>query len=203
MLTYLPHIVLSGSRVPIHDFPQPQSFSFYSLTMSYLTKQELRKSIRKVLRSISPEVRRYQSNNIFERLQQVLEYQRAKSVGLFLSMKTEVETRPIMEDCFSHGRTVVVPKIISDCEFEWVSLDSTSRLDSLPKDKWGIPIPEYNDANRLLLHPEFTPDVIIVPGVAFDAKCQRLGHGKGYYGRDWKVVRFRPLFRVFEAVVFE
>ena len=99
-------------------------------------------------------------------------------------MKTEVDTQYIMEDCFREGKNVLVPKIISDCEFELVSLSSQSEVEKLPKDKWGIPIPPFENNNRMIFHPEKTPEVILVPGVSFDAKCKRMGHGKGYYGRN-------------------
>lgn len=58
-------------------------------------------------------------------------------------------------------------------------------VEAFPKSKWGIPEP--------LLPAPFEPgrddgtyagrmDLVVVPGVAFDARCRRLGHGKGYYG---------------------
>ena len=56
---------------------------------------------------------------------------------MYLSMKTEVDTEFIMEECFRYGKSVLVPKIISDCEFELVSLSSQSEVEGLPKDKWG------------------------------------------------------------------
>lgn len=150
--------------------------------MSAVTKKDIRKMIGRVVRSLSAESKVEQSVQVFGNIRNLKEYSNAKSVGLYLSMNTEVNTRYIMEDCFQCGKSVIVPKILTDSEFEWVSIDSCSAVDSLPRDKWGIPIPDYNDKNRLLLHPELTPDLIIVPGVAFDSHCQRLGHGKGYYG---------------------
>ena len=152
--------------------------------MSVITKTELRKSINKILKTISQTSRMDQSTAILNVLQEVPEYKKAKSVGVFLPMKNEVETRPILDDCTMHHKTIVVPKIISDTEFEFVMLENSATIDSLPLDKWGIPIPIYDDAHRMLIHPEYTPEVIIVPGVAFDASCQRMGHGKGYYGRN-------------------
>ena len=153
--------------------------------MSAATKKDLRKLIGRVLRSLSAESKMEQSARILGNIRNLKEYRSAKSVGLYLSMNPEVDTRRIMEDCFDCGKSVIVPKILTDSEFEWVSIDSCSVVDALPRDKWGIPIPEYHDGNRLLLHPELTPDLIIVPGVAFDSHCQRLGHGKGYYGRGF------------------
>ena len=153
--------------------------------MSVGAKSELRRAMNKVLRSLSAVHRMETSSAISTMLQKIPEYTSAKSVAVFLSMKTEVDTVPIMQYCSSQNKKILVPKIISDCEFELVTLDSYESVEALPKDKWGIPIPVFDDDHRMIKHPESTPDVIIVPGVACDRQCQRMGHGKGYYGRNW------------------
>lgn len=60
---------------------------------------------------------------------------------------------------------------------------SAQEIDSFPRSKWGIPEPELDPEK-----PDGTYsgkiDVVIVPGVAFDEGCNRLGHGKGYYGES-------------------
>ncbi len=171
--------------------------------MSVSAKSELRRAMNKVLRSLSAVHRMETSNAISTMLQKIPEYTSAKSVAVFLSMKTEVDTVPIVQYCSSQDKKLLVPKIISDCEFELVTLDSYESVETLPKDKWGIPIPAFDDDHRMIKHPESTPDVIIVPGVAFDRQCQRMGHGKGYYGMNWwrGVIR-RSLLRVPQILVF-
>ena len=103
----------------------------------------------KVLRSLSAVHRMETSNAISTMLQKIPEYTSAKSVAVFLSMKTEVDTVPIMQYCSSQDKKLLVPKIISDCEFELVTLDSYESVETLPKDKWGIPIPAFDDASRI------------------------------------------------------
>lgn len=53
-------------------------------------------------------------------------------------------------------------------------------IQNFPKSNWGIPEPIAlhgisRDDYRVI-------DLVVVPGVAFDSQCRRLGHGKGYYG---------------------
>ena len=52
-----------------------------------------------------------------------------------------------------------------------------------PKSKWGIPEPpkEFSDKAVDATHLSLV-DCVILPGVAFDSQCARVGHGKGYYG---------------------
>eukprot|EP00968_Pinguiococcus_pyrenoidosus_P010407 scaffold825_cov249-Pinguiococcus_pyrenoidosus.AAC.2 len=55
---------------------------------------------------------------------------------------------------------------------------------SFPRNRWNIPEPVVEpDVDREQLLGRLAPllDVVVVPGVAFDRKCRRLGHGKGYY----------------------
>ena len=48
---------------------------------------------------------------------------------------------------------------------------------------WGIKEPSRSlSSTEALVEGNDEVDVIIVPGVAFDAQFNRLGHGKGYYG---------------------
>ena len=36
---------------------------------------------------------------------------------------------------------------------------------------------------------DFTPDIIIVPLIAFDSQLNRIGYGKGYYDRKLKKIK--------------
>ena len=61
-----------------------------------------------------------------------------------------------------------------------MSLDETR---ALPLDRWGIPTPPEQWATaRPNAAASGAVDLVLVPCVAFDSTCQRLGHGRGYYG---------------------
>lgn len=62
-------------------------------------------------------------------------------------------------------------------------LRSEEEVASFPLTKWKIAEP----SEELVLTredgvTEGDIDVVIVPGVAFDSSCNRLGHGRGHYG---------------------
>lgn len=62
-------------------------------------------------------------------------------------------------------------------------LQSEEEVSSFPLTKWKIPEPS---AELVLSREDGVVagdiDVVVVPGMAFDAGCNRLGHGRGYYG---------------------
>jgi 5-formyltetrahydrofolate cyclo-ligase len=98
-----------------------------------------------------------------------------KTVLLFLSMRYEIDTIPLLETAFSCHKNVFVPKIIDDrlCFFQ-----ITSSKGPWETGKFHIREP-YVDSNEL--KNEHFPALIITPGLAFDRAGNRLGRGKGYY----------------------
>lgn len=51
--------------------------------------------------------------------------------------------------------------------------------------RWGIPEPTEAYAARTTAEDARSVDLVLVPGLAFDARLRRLGRGKGYYG-PWR-----------------
>ena len=79
---------------------------------------------------------------------------------------------------------------------DMVSLHSLEDYETLESDSWGIPTPSKAsigarercladlDEDSGLKHVakgSGNIDMIIMPAIAFDRTCGRLGHGKGYY----------------------
>lgn len=164
----------------------------------FATKQALRKEIRGKLKSLTRDEIQMQSMAVWDRLQKLPAYQQAHSVGLFLSMpRGEIDTDPALAHALSTGKTIYVPRVgqnfeSADMELHKVILDnnadSNADADAVsifhhkwPRNKWGIPEPPH-DMPRVLAQPGDI-DVLVVPGLAFDRKGNRLGQGKGYYDR--------------------
>ena len=97
------------------------------------------------------------------------------SVFCYVSMRSEVDTTEIIKSIFP-SISVFVPhttnKIMSA-----VKLDSVDRI--FNTDKWGN---VYRDDENFV-ESEKTCPITIVPLVAFDGKCNRLGYGAGCYDR--------------------
>jgi 5-formyltetrahydrofolate cyclo-ligase len=111
------------------------------------------------------------------------QYKRCSALSIFLSMPREVQTSQIIASAIADGKRVFIPKVLGPKprDMVMVEINSLEEIDSFPKSAWGIPEPvlgsEFVDGTHLGVI-----DCVFVPGVAFDRRCGRLGHGRGYYG---------------------
>jgi 5-formyltetrahydrofolate cyclo-ligase len=143
------------------------------------TKASLRKDILAQLKS-QKEVERLQNSRVIkDKLFSSDEYRHARTILFYASFAGEVDTSEMMRQAQRQSKTIVLP-VISESQKKITPsqvLDLNCELEIGP---YGV------------LHPKkscFRPvdlddiDLVIVPGVAFDKKGNRLGRGKGYYDR--------------------
>ena len=104
-------------------------------------------------------------------------FKKAKTVFVFLSFGSEVDTSLILKTCFKQGKKVCVPVCKKDCMMDAVAIQNTS--DMTYDNKYGIAEPK--DASNVVDKQDI--DLIIVPGSVFDYDLNRMGYGKGYYDR--------------------
>ncbi|GAX23652.1 5-formyltetrahydrofolate cyclo-ligase [Fistulifera solaris] len=154
-------------------------------------KKQLRKQVRSMISELSKNDIESQSLEVWERLFDLPVYKQAQSVGLFLSMPSgEIDTDLAIRNAVEAGKHIYVPQVgknFEHADMELLKVDqSASKAGELfhqawPRNKWGIPEPP--PGMPIVLAKEGDIDVLIVPGLAFDRKCDRLGQGKGYYDR--------------------
>lgn len=144
-------------------------------------KKEIRKQIAALKRSVPAEMRLEFSKTILEKLEQLPEFFNAKTVLLYYALPDEVQTefflqkwsRTGMERGECSGKRIVLPVV----DGENLILKEY-KPDKIEKGYQSILEP----ANTEIIDPSLI-DLAIVPGVAFDASCNRLGRGKGFYDR--------------------
>jgi 5-formyltetrahydrofolate cyclo-ligase len=99
---------------------------------------------------------------------------------LFLSLKDEIDTSPLLEAAFAEKKRVFVPRV----EKDGLVFYETGPSGPWVKGPFGVREPLLTgEAAERSLSPEDFPALIIVPGLAFDLSGKRLGRGKGYYDR--------------------
>lgn len=145
-------------------------------------KKQLRTLLRDRRRSLSPAEVTHKSRLIYERLREFAPFQRARTVVLYSADDNEVQTEAIWREASGQGKVVYYPRITTDRQsLEFVRRYPTDRLVS---GLFGILIPPGNE----LLVSLHESDMVITPGVGFDAQGHRLGRGKGYYDRAFRGV---------------
>jgi len=142
------------------------------------------------------------SREIVARFMALPEYQAAKTVLFYLDVRSEVRTRHSLSDALAGGKKIVVPYCV-DGELELFHLES---LDELSTGMYKIlePKPELRTVSAKRVDVAEL-DLIMVPGVAFDRRGGRTGHGKGYYDKLLEHARPQtPLIALaFECQLFD
>lgn len=104
-------------------------------------------------------------------------WQRADVVFCYVSVPGEFPTRTLIEAAWAGGKRVAVPRILGGGAMEARAVDA---WDDLRPGAFDIPEPDPDACPRV--EPSVI-DLCIVPGLAFDRRCARLGRGGGYYDR--------------------
>jgi 5-formyltetrahydrofolate cyclo-ligase len=142
----------------------------------YENKTALRAALLSQRNSLSPEAAEYWSRSIERRLLETPLYRSAKAIALYSSVQNEVATEQIRDHSLRSGKRVVYPRLLPNRILEFVEIDSAM---DLVRGKSAIPEPI---GGKVLSHGEVGL-LLIVPGVAFDPKGNRLGRGRAWYDR--------------------
>lgn len=144
-------------------------------------KKNLRKIINKKLRELSSEDTRIQSAVIFTKLKSNYQFQKAKSVGVYMNMPNgEVQTMDIIKHCFQNSKKVFLPKCIDKTRMCFLRVEDMKSVEEMqPSGSFGIREPS-SGIDLICSDPI---DVILIPGVAFTPEGKRLGRGAAYYDR--------------------
>lgn len=146
-----------------------------------ILKRELRKRIRSSLRALPAKQIEAESCYLTSKLQCHPAYKTAKSVGMYSSLPTEMDTSGVMRDALLSGKRVFLPRVVSKGQREMAMLEvkSMAEIESFQKGSYLIPEPPLDGRPRA--PHDVRLDMILVPGLAFDMNGRRCGHGMGFY----------------------
>ncbi|MBI4706802.1 MAG: 5-formyltetrahydrofolate cyclo-ligase [Candidatus Omnitrophica bacterium] len=141
-----------------------------------LTKEEIRSKIFVELKKQREDERNRKSRLIYKRLFRTKAFREAKNVMFYIAFGGEVNTEEMIKEARRLGKIVTVPV----CRENRVTM-MPCILDehaTLKKGPYGVREPALKKHTSLR-----DLDLVIVPGLAFDKKGNRLGRGKGCYDR--------------------
>ena len=136
-----------------------------------MDKKELRSTIKTLKKQHTKEQLLEQSEVILSKLEQHPAFQKAHIVMIYSALPDEVQTEAFLEK-WRHEKKIILPTVVGDDIIPVELAENT-----------GFAVGDFN-----ILEPQNEPytgdyDLIVVPGVAFDRKGNRIGRGRGYYDR--------------------
>lgn len=144
--------------------------------MTLITKRDLKKKLRLealARRDALDEVWRIEASLNLAQQADVLAPGPGGVVSGFWPMRSEVDTRPLMAALRDRGAQICLPAILDRTTIIFREMVRGAPMLDMGFGTQG-PGPEAQ---------ELTPDLMLVPLAAFDARGHRIGYGAGYYDR--------------------
>lgn len=142
-----------------------------------MDKIQLRKKMISKRKSLSDEFVQNASSKIFDKLVCSNFLDNLNSVFVYSDFKNEVKTNEIIKYLIDDKRAVYLPK----CNTKDLTMTPVRVFENsdYTVNKYGIIEPNsQTDYNS-----KYTIDCVIVPGIVFDTKGNRIGFGAGYYDK--------------------
>jgi len=135
-----------------------------------MTKQELREQLKKLSIAFVPDG---EPAALWSRLETTDEFARAQTVLVYMALPDEVPTAEFIRR-WNGRKRLVIPLVCGD-DLRLKEYNPNA----LTRGYAGVTEPE---STLPTIDPKAI-DIAIIPGQAFDLKCNRMGRGKGYYDR--------------------
>lgn len=113
-----------------------------------------------------------------ERLTALPEYQQAGRIAAYFAVNGEIGLEPLIEQALSAGKEVYLPNL------ERQSLRCSPYFPSqkMRVNRYRLPEPDVDESEMLA---PAALDLVLAPLVVFDAACNRIGMGGGFYDRSF------------------
>lgn len=157
-------------------------------------KKNLRKQIRLKKKEYSLQQKITLSEPIFEKLENMQEFYLGKTILLYWSMDDEVYTQDFINKWYKQ-KTILLPCVEGD----------------------NLLLRRFEGMQSMIIGPDFgilepkgevftaldTIDLMIIPGVAFDTFCNRMGRGRGFYDRLLKTTSCKKFAVAFDFQIVD
>ena len=141
----------------------------------------LRKALRQRRRSLSEAERELNAGQVYQRVVTGRLFNRSQRLAFYFASDAELDPLPILLRALKMGKQCYLP-VLSAHRPDKVSFAPFRLGDELVPNRWGILEPDQ--LIRRLVKPQ-SLDLVFVPLVGFDADCNRMGMGKGFYDRTF------------------
>lgn len=142
------------------------------------SKATLRRSVLDRIRRLTPDQRTSASLQARELLEEQSLWQNAGSIFFYAPLPGELDVWPLVQDSVAAGKLVCLPRFEPAAQ-RYIACRVKDLSTDISPGRFGVREP----ASHCVTVPLNQLDLILVPGVAFDPRGNRLGRGKGFYDR--------------------
>ncbi|UXY28096.1 5-formyltetrahydrofolate cyclo-ligase [Streptomyces sp. HUAS TT20] len=144
-------------------------------------KRMLRREFLAVRNRLTTDVVRDAGTALAERALELPELRRARTVAAYVSVENEPGTLALLDALHARGVRVLLPALLPDNDLDWGAYAGEG---SLARVQHGGKMALFEPAGERLGPDAVTSaDVVLLPGLAVDARGMRLGRGGGSYDR--------------------
>ena len=120
------------------------------------------------------------AETIFANLMPLIHWESKPIIAGYWPIDGEIDDLPFLQYCHNQGLQCSLP-FITDATSP-LTFKAWKPSDILEKGIYGIPAPAPEAADLM-------PDILLIPLIAFDTDCYRLGRGGGFYDRTLEYLR--------------
>ena len=144
-----------------------------------MTKGQIRTTFLRRLKQQKEEERRRRSEAIRRKVFRLPAFRRAATVCCYVALPYEVQTWRMIEEMLLRGKRVVVP--VTQPRTKQLQLSEVrDPTTELARGRFGVWEPRPWGRRPV---PIRDIDLLLVPGIVFDRRGHRVGHGGGYFDR--------------------
>lgn len=160
-----------------------------------MDKADARKIAKENLMTLSIDSRNHQEELILDNLKNLPEWTEAKIIALTKSMPIEFSLEKVVELARNMNKKIVVPVTLPKRQLRFAYWDENTEFQ---KNSFGVEEPI-----QPIWIEEEQIDLVIVPGLAYSKKGERLGFGGGYYDRFLERDSFSTISLAYQEQVYD
>ena len=151
---------------------------------------QLRKSLRSARSLITPLEREGKSRLLARNLARYLPFQRCKKLAVYLPLLEEVDTSPTIELAQLLHKLIYLPVISTEVWQKQSMMFAPYSPGKTPlrENRFGIKEPAVRPGSCIR---GINIEIVCVPVVGFNDRCDRIGMGGGYYDKAFDRTRFQ------------